>query len=617
MDLDLPTCQSSLRPLVAGLPKDLELERRARQRRAREWTNAVLLSLAAGRPVPAEALVEGLSLLPWASLVAAIAPRCVGDVDAALIAAVRDLRLPPLHAAVALRIAARSRRVEACGLARAMIRREQLAEVEDLLSGMATELDDASLLEVLQREGVPLPPEDIGRKLATLDGLALGEVLDTLPVDPPPTATSGFTVKRQGSKVGRNDACPCGSGRKFKKCHAGREDELEVLTAERLAAMTGPELVNLQVPEDLRVEHVHALVRRLELDRVVELVEDLKVPEAVIDDALATAAYLGRDDLIPRLACRTEAPMPLAVRMRLADDALDVLDEAARRETPIEVAYGALDGGAPALAIHLLRGLIPCAGREQAPELFCVLLEARDKLGLDPVDPIEAHLARFEGWGGKVEDLVAKERLQGERIKKELDALRVQASKMRGELDRRPERSPSAPVVVPTIVDSRELDELRGALALLKSQHKAVHEDRNRLRRELRAAQAEETPAATEVTVEAEVPDEEVEDVVVERQPFRMPTFDPAFTKALAEVPEPIRRGAIELIGRLAAGRDDAFHNARPLRGKREVWRVRLMRSYRILFLPEADRLRVLDLVHRQDLERRIRVLWKQGVPAG
>lgn len=27
-------------------------------------------------------------------------------------------------------------------------------------------------------------------------------------------------------KVGRNDLCPCGSGKKFKKCHMGREDEL-------------------------------------------------------------------------------------------------------------------------------------------------------------------------------------------------------------------------------------------------------------------------------------------------------------------------------------------------------------------------------------------------------
>jgi preprotein translocase subunit SecA len=27
------------------------------------------------------------------------------------------------------------------------------------------------------------------------------------------------TVRREGDKVGRNDPCPCGSGKKYKKCH--------------------------------------------------------------------------------------------------------------------------------------------------------------------------------------------------------------------------------------------------------------------------------------------------------------------------------------------------------------------------------------------------------------
>ncbi|MGH8011010.1 MAG: SEC-C metal-binding domain-containing protein, partial [Candidatus Binataceae bacterium] len=26
-------------------------------------------------------------------------------------------------------------------------------------------------------------------------------------------------VKRDGDKVGRNDPCPCGSGKKYKRCH--------------------------------------------------------------------------------------------------------------------------------------------------------------------------------------------------------------------------------------------------------------------------------------------------------------------------------------------------------------------------------------------------------------
>lgn len=30
---------------------------------------------------------------------------------------------------------------------------------------------------------------------------------------------NGPPVKREGPKVGRNDPCPCGSGKKYKKCH--------------------------------------------------------------------------------------------------------------------------------------------------------------------------------------------------------------------------------------------------------------------------------------------------------------------------------------------------------------------------------------------------------------
>jgi uncharacterized protein YecA (UPF0149 family) len=31
--------------------------------------------------------------------------------------------------------------------------------------------------------------------------------------------------RRSGDKVGRNDPCPCGSGKKYKKCHgAGAEN---------------------------------------------------------------------------------------------------------------------------------------------------------------------------------------------------------------------------------------------------------------------------------------------------------------------------------------------------------------------------------------------------------
>jgi preprotein translocase subunit SecA len=43
----------------------------------------------------------------------------------------------------------------------------------------------------------------------------------------------GGTFQRHVAKVGRNEACPCGSGKKYKKCHEGKEDELELILAKQ------------------------------------------------------------------------------------------------------------------------------------------------------------------------------------------------------------------------------------------------------------------------------------------------------------------------------------------------------------------------------------------------
>jgi preprotein translocase subunit SecA len=38
--------------------------------------------------------------------------------------------------------------------------------------------------------------------------------------------TASKTVRNEGPRIGRNDPCPCGSGKKYKKCHLGKESEL-------------------------------------------------------------------------------------------------------------------------------------------------------------------------------------------------------------------------------------------------------------------------------------------------------------------------------------------------------------------------------------------------------
>jgi len=38
-----------------------------------------------------------------------------------------------------------------------------------------------------------------------------------------PTTGPPTTVRRSTPKVGRNDPCPCGSGKKYKKCHGAMD----------------------------------------------------------------------------------------------------------------------------------------------------------------------------------------------------------------------------------------------------------------------------------------------------------------------------------------------------------------------------------------------------------
>ncbi|MFH1082538.1 MAG: SEC-C metal-binding domain-containing protein [Pseudomonadota bacterium] len=46
-------------------------------------------------------------------------------------------------------------------------------------------------------------------------------------------------------KIGRNDPCPCGSGKKFKQCHLGKEDELTLEGMGEFSAEMSAEITNL------------------------------------------------------------------------------------------------------------------------------------------------------------------------------------------------------------------------------------------------------------------------------------------------------------------------------------------------------------------------------------
>ncbi len=62
---------------------------------------------------------------------------------------------------------------------------------------------------------------------------------------------SGKPVRKNVAMPGRNDPCPCGSGKKFKQCHLGREDEIAQLLQEQPQGIT-PAQVAQRLPGGTR-----------------------------------------------------------------------------------------------------------------------------------------------------------------------------------------------------------------------------------------------------------------------------------------------------------------------------------------------------------------------------
>lgn len=84
---------------------------------------------------------------------------------------------------------------------------EALLDIDGLMLGLGDEDgdDDGALPTLGERLDV----------VQSIPALLHGLYLDAQQQDAPPAAP----FRREGPKVGRNDPCPCGSGRKYKLCH--------------------------------------------------------------------------------------------------------------------------------------------------------------------------------------------------------------------------------------------------------------------------------------------------------------------------------------------------------------------------------------------------------------
>jgi hypothetical protein len=89
--------------------------------------------------------------------------------------------------------------------------------------------------------------------------------------------------------------------------------------------------------------------------------------------------------------------------------------------------------------------------------------------------------------------------------------------------------------------------------------------------------------------------------------------FPKKFHRTLEGFPKQVGKGAMVLLGRLAAGEPAAFTGIVRLRECPETLRARIGIDHRLLFRLLPDSVQVVDLINRRDLESRIKQVRDDG----
>jgi preprotein translocase subunit SecA len=99
-------------------------------------------------------------------------------------------------------------------------KREAFELFEGLLNTIKSEVTKVTMLVQVKTEAdveaveKPVEVENVQYQHANYD-----EALGVSTADEGDAATASQPMVREGIKVGRNDPCPCGSGKKYKQCH--------------------------------------------------------------------------------------------------------------------------------------------------------------------------------------------------------------------------------------------------------------------------------------------------------------------------------------------------------------------------------------------------------------
>ncbi|HTR50283.1 MAG TPA: SEC-C metal-binding domain-containing protein [Kofleriaceae bacterium] len=625
----------------------------------------------AGESVRAEDVNQILPWIREATLAASLCAIATGDRAACWMGCVRDRMFPVSEAAspieivvlyAAWRAGAPAEQIapEARRLAHQRIGVRGWA----LLFTLATGLGDANLLEAVRHFRVMSQfgsgPEHVA-KIDRILGSSITEILDAMPAELPPQAARGYTI-RIAPRVGRNEPCPCGSRQKFKKCCADKQPKLAPSPVAGLSwdeyvtkggeHMSGDDVRGLPLHELGRVDlrqlgemslvaaagrfnrerlFAHASRAADELARrEVKYVDELR--DEILAEALDATDIDAADEQLRKMKDPAAAGLhKLEVDLMLGREcALEALakaaDEAVRKdESPkaVDLAH-ALLRAMPGLGILVARGCMRPGRAVVNDHLLSGIEHTRDALNLASGDPAWDVHAALKREHDADEDDAAQDKLAAEATElrgslrnatTRLDDLERQLAAKQSEL----ETARSAARAVERTAaandnggDPDRVRRLKMKLEELEGLMRERNAERSELRRQLAAvtssARAQVVPAGVDIDENAN--DRSCDPVDDVERDVTLPLFSRKAHDALDELPRNIAAEALRTIGALAAGDAAAWRRVKQAKDmSRPVLMARVGIHYRMLFAVEGSALEVIDVIHRADLDARLKRL--------
>jgi len=677
-------CRASVRRVAELLPPDEAgldgvIAETVRENNPKAFLHVVVAALGGGRRVDAKHLAAGGTLLGHPAWLGSIMRKVQGDVPEQVLAAIENSRFTYPSEAAALLVIQDWCREHRAGklpeaffpIARRLARVTTLpTEAQGYLITLALRTNDAGLLALIRGWNPKAKPE----KWAVVEktGLAVGEsflqscrlpILDFVGEKTSNTLAQGATMRRAVTKAGRNDPCPCGSGKKYKHCCIEKDterlhhssavagvtmEELQAnlsthLTAELLDRTQPHDLRLLEpvkVPADMRENYFLRLAVFNLFDRALEAFQKIGFSGEAMEKNWETVMFFairaGRKEIVQQLIkVREESAkesdeqigIPLSAALLLENDnptrTLQLMDDFARDVLVSEnlnhlkeIATGLIYSPHRALGILVARGVIPLLPSSQAMTVLDRILEARDVLNLPPDDPfgdiVDQRYAEHEEDDAKLR--AARQSLDAK--SGEVRELKEKLEGFQTEIARQEKKLADTAAAQPAL-EAAALKELRRKVDELKSELSERHGERNRLRRELQKAHdnlkslRQTTTASPDEEAEASRREDELllPQSAPEVHPVRLAEHPKHFLQTLEGLPRPVARAAVIMIGRLAAGEPAAFVGALRLKATPNVMRQRIGINYRLLFRLWPGRLEVIDLINRKDLDQRIKTL--------